>query len=124
MVSFGSFFQVENLHQFVNNTQTVCKHLERLLGDVHEAIYGEQALFSIVAQPRVGIESIQDIKDLVESGIMLPRTAAQIVDTLLMCQNLPTSGEEGHAHADKYFEAMMMAELKKAAAASSSNNSK
>ena len=87
----------------MNNTQTVCKHLERLLSDVHEAIYGTPALFNIVAQPRVAIESVQDIKDLVTLGLMLPHRGVEIVDMLLQSQNLPTSGKEGYAHAKKAF---------------------
>jgi hypothetical protein len=110
--------QIENLHQFINNTQVVCKHLERLLSDVHMAIYGEEALFSIVAQPRVAIENIQDIKDLVEMGLMLPRTASQIVDMLLQCQNLPTSGAAGGQHAETFFRHMIMAQIEKAKSAS------
>lgn len=87
----------------MNNMQTVCKHLERLLSDVHEAIYGTPAKFSIVAQPRVAVETVQDIKDLVASGLLLPHKGAEIVDMLLQSQNLPTSGQEGMAHAKTVF---------------------
>lgn len=101
----------------MNNMQTTCKHLERLLSDVHEAIYGSPAQFNIVAQPRVAIENVQDIKSLVEAGLLLPHKGAEIVDMLLAGQNLPMGGPEAVAHAKKVFAKIHLPEPPAAAGA-------
>jgi hypothetical protein len=112
--------QGENTHTFTTNAQKVCRHLERLLSNVHEAIYGEPSAFSIVPMPRISIESMDDIKTLMETGLMLPEKAVRITDILLGSQNLPSSGEEGGKHARKVQKLM----LEKPAAASSSGGKK
>lgn len=99
--SSSSSQQGENTHTFTTNAQNVCRHLERLLSDVHEVVYGEPADFSIVPMPRISIETMDDIKTLMETGLMLPEKAVRITDILLGAQNLPISGEEGGQHARK-----------------------
>ena len=97
--SSSSSQQAENTHTFTTNAQNVCRHLERLLSDVHEVVYGEPTEFSIVPMPRISIETMADIKVLMDTGLMLPEKAVRITDILLGAQNLPMSGEEGGAHA-------------------------
>ena len=55
----GAQQQGENTHTFTTNAQAVCRHLERLLSDVHEVTYGKPADFSIVPMPRISIESME-----------------------------------------------------------------
>lgn len=59
--SSSSAQQGENTHTFTTNAQSICRHLERLLSDVHEVIYGDAAEFSIVPMPRVTIETMEVI---------------------------------------------------------------
>lgn len=61
--STSSSQQGENTHTFTTNAQSVCRHLERLLSDVHTVIYGEPAQFSIVPMPRISIESMEVTPD-------------------------------------------------------------
>lgn len=49
----------DNTQTFTSNAQSVCRHLERLLSDVHEVIYGQPAEFKIVPSPRVAIEKME-----------------------------------------------------------------
>lgn len=93
--------QGENNHTFSTNAQNLCRHLERMLCDVHDVIYGQPADFSIVPMSRISIQSMDDIKALVETGLMLPEKAVRITDTLLGAHNFPSSGEEGVQHAKK-----------------------
>ena len=58
--STSSSQQGENTHTFSTNAQSICRHLERLLSDVHQVIYGGDAVdFSIVPMPRLTIESME-----------------------------------------------------------------
>ena len=60
--STSSSQQGENTHTFSTNAQSICRHLERLLSDVHQVIYGGDAVdFSIVPMPRLTIESMEVI---------------------------------------------------------------
>lgn len=97
----------------------MCRHLERLLSDVHEVIYGEPADISIVPMPRLSIDSMADIKVLVETGLILPEKCVRLVDILLGSQNLPVSGAEGEEHARKIQKLM----LEKPAASSGGSSS-
>ena len=101
------------------NAQSICSHLQLLLSDVHEVIYGKPAEFSIVAMPRMSIETVEDIRNLVEAGLMLPEKAVEVMDILLRSQNLPESGAEGGKHA----RAIQKLVLTKPAASSSSLSS-
>lgn len=142
--STSSSQQCENSNTCSTNAQTVCRHLESLLSDVHEVplatciapalqqcltglprtsqvVYGEPAEFTIVPMPRVSIDSMDDVKNLMDSGLMLPEKAVQLVDILLRSQNLPESGEEGGQHARKVQKLLLE---KPAAEGSSSSSSK
>ena len=83
-------------------------------------VYGEPAVFTIVPMPRVSIDTMDDIKNLMDSGLMLPERAVQLVDTLLRSQNLPESGEEGGKHARRVQKLM----LEKPSAEGSSSSKK
>lgn len=118
--SSSSDHQSSNAHTFTTNAQAVCRHLERLLCNVHEVIYGKPADFSIVPMPRLSIESMEDVKTLMECGLILPEKCVRLVDILLGAQNLPASGEQGGAHARQ----IQRLGLVKPAAGSSSSKSK
>lgn len=119
--STSSAAQSENTHTFTTNAQHVCRHLQNLLSDVHEVIYGKPMEFSIVPMPRISIESMEDIKILMETGLMLPEKAVRITDILLGSQNLPASGNEGGQYA-RHVQKMLL-EPKPAASSSSSSSS-
>ena len=120
--SSSSAQQGENTHTFTTNAQSICRHLERLLSDVHEVIYGDAAEFSIVPMPRVTIETMEDIKSLMETGLILPEKCVRLVDILLGAQNLPVSGDAGGEHARKVQKLML--EPKPAAGSSGSGGAK
>lgn len=61
--SSSSDLSAENTQTFTSNAQSVCKHLERLLSDVHEVVYGQPAEFSIIPMPRVAIEKMEVFLD-------------------------------------------------------------
>lgn len=105
--STSSSQQGENNHTFSTNAQNLCRHLEKLLCDVHEAIYGKPAMFSIVPMPRISIESMADIKVLLETGLMLPEKAVRITDILLGAHNFPGSGAQGGQNAKRIQELML-----------------
>jgi hypothetical protein len=112
--------QQENTNTFTTNAQSVCKHLQYLLSDVHEVIYGKPANFVISPTPRISIEKMEDIKGLIETGLILPERGVEIVDALLRSQNLPESGAEGGQYARQIQKAIHM----KPSQGSSSSNSK
>lgn len=95
--------------------------MENLLSDVHQVIYGDAAEFSIVPMPRLSIESMQDIKDLVEAGVILPEKCVRLVDILLGSQNLPVSGNQGEEYARKIQK--LIHEPKPSASSSTSSSS-
>jgi hypothetical protein len=99
--SNAAAIQAENTSTFTTNAQSVCKHLQALLSDVHQVIYGRPMHFTVLPVPRLSIESIEDLKGLMETGLVLPEKAASIADILLGTQNLPTSGYAGGEHARK-----------------------
>ena len=57
--------------------------------------------------PRVAIEKMEDIKTLMETGLILPEKCVKLVDILLQSQNLPTSGDAGGEHARKVQKLML-----------------
>ena len=57
--------------------------------------------FTILPVPRLSLESVEDLKNLMEVGLILPEKASSIADILLGTQNLPTSGKAGGEHARK-----------------------
>lgn len=63
----------------------------------------------------------QDIKSLMETGLILPEKCVRLVDILLGAQNLPVSGDAGGEHARKVQKLML--EPKPAAASSSGSGS-
>lgn len=100
-------WQAENTSTFTTNAQAVCKHLQALLSDVHQVIYGTPMQFTILPVPRLSVESVDDLKSLVEQGLVMPEKAASIADILLGSQNLPTGGSEGAEHARKVQKLML-----------------
>jgi hypothetical protein len=99
--SNSSAIQTENTNTFTTNAQSICKHLQALLSDVYQVIYGKPMQFTILPVPRLSLESVEDLKSLMDTGLILPEKAASIADILLGTQNLPVSGKEGGEHARK-----------------------
>ncbi len=119
--SNAAAIQAENTSTFTTNAQAVCKHLQALLSDVHQVIYGKPMHFTVLPVPRLSIESVEDLKNLMDTGLVLPEKAASIVDILLGTQNLPTSGAEGGDHARRVQKLMLDPPQKPAASSSSSS---
>jgi hypothetical protein len=57
--------------------------------------------------PRISIESMADIKVLLETGLMLPEKAVRVTDILLGAHNFPGSGAQGGQNAKRIQELMM-----------------
>lgn len=68
---------------FSATIQNICKHLESLMADVYERIYGIEARFNLTALPRLDVESIQDLKTLFEIGAITPDAAVNISKVLI-----------------------------------------
>lgn len=120
--SNSSALQGENTNTFTTNAQAICKHLQALLSDVHQVIYGKPMQFTILPMPRLSLESVEDLKSLMDTGLILPEKAASITDILLGTQNLPISGKEGGEHARKV-QKLMLEPPPSAAAGSSGSGS-
>jgi len=87
--------QAENAQTFTQTAQNVCRHLENLLSDVYLVVYGTPGQFELKASPRLNLETVADFKTLVDTGLILPEMAVQIVDSLLTSQNFPASFKHG-----------------------------
>lgn len=121
--SNSAAIQAENTNTFTTNAQAVCKHLQALLSDVHQAIYGKPMQFTILPVPRLSLETVEDLKNLMDTGLILPEKAASIADILLGTQNLPTSGKEGGKHARKVQKLVLDPPQKPAAGGSGGKSS-
>ena len=70
---------------FVTNMMTVCRHLKLLLTDVYLASFGgsaEDVEFSICAMPRMDINSVEEICQLLDSGMVSAENAMDISNML------------------------------------------
>lgn len=119
--SNAAAIQAENTNTFTTNAQAICKHLQALLSDVHQVIYGKPMHFTILPVPRLSLDTVDDLKNLMDTGLILPEKASSIADILLGTQNLPTSGAAGGEHARKVQKLMLEP---KPPASSSSGSSK
>ena len=66
---------------FVTNMMTICRHLQLLLTDVYLATFGGSARdvqFSICAMPRIEIDSVQEICQLLDAGMVSAENAMDI----------------------------------------------
>lgn len=145
--SNSAAIQAENTNTFTTNAQAICKHLQALLSDVHQVcllfffplcnknismilhsfilqvIYGKPMHFTILPIPRLSIETVEDLKNLMDTGLILPEKASSIADILLGTQNLPISGKEGGEHARKVQKLILDPPQKKDSVSSSSSSS-
>lgn len=71
---------------FITNMMTICRHLELLLSDVYLATYGgsmEDVEFRICAMPRLEINSVDEICQLMDAGVVSAENAADLSNMVL-----------------------------------------
>lgn len=77
---------MDNTRIFTTNMMSVCKHLQRLVGDVYIATYGGDPAdveVTISPTPRIEINSVDDIVKLMELGIVSFDNAIHVSNMLL-----------------------------------------
>lgn len=71
---------------FVTNMMTVCRHLELLLSDVYLATYGgsiDDIEFRICPMPRLEVNSVEEICQLMDAGVVSAENAADLSNMVL-----------------------------------------
>ena len=69
---------------FSANMNDLCRHVQALLAEVYEAIYGRGNVgFLLLPMPRLEVEAIADIKVLHEVGALTPDMGLQLSQVLL-----------------------------------------
>lgn len=69
---------------FSANMNDLCRHLQELLAEVYEAIYGKaNARFTLLPMPRLEVETIEDMRVLFDIGALTPDMSLQLSQILL-----------------------------------------
>jgi len=68
---------------FQSKMSRVCMFLSDLMSQAHQKIYKEKADFSLMALPRLEVQSIDDLKVLHEIGVLQPDHALKLSEVLL-----------------------------------------
>ena len=82
----GSKKSEENTRIFVTNMMEVCRHLCILMQNVYCATYGgaqDTVAFSMRPTPRIAIDTVEDLKVLLEAGVIEHSNAMEISNMLL-----------------------------------------
>lgn len=85
---------------FATNMMTVCRHIELLLADVYLATYGgsiDDIEFSISPMARFEINSVQDICQLMESGLVSAENAADLSNMVTGLDMKQSVGKQANA---------------------------
>lgn len=88
----------DNGKVFATAMMEVCRHLQRVLGDVYTAAYGgsvEDVSFTLRPTPRISIESIADLAQLMQIGVVSPEDA-KTISGMLMGVDLKRSSGSFH----------------------------
>lgn len=91
---------LENNRVFTTNMMTICKHLQNLLSDIYRAIYGgevDDVIFTLRATPRIEVGSVDDIRTLIELGLVSFDNAMTISNMLLGVDLEQGSGKVANA---------------------------
>lgn len=85
---------------FVTNMMTVCRHLQLLLADVYLATYGgsiDDIEFSICPMPRLEINSVQEICQLMDCGLVSAENAADLSNMVTGLDMQQGAGKQSNA---------------------------
>lgn len=77
---------LENIKVFTTSMMVICQHLQNLLQQVYVSIYGgsvEDVEFILRPTPRINVETVNDLVQLMQTGI-LSRMDATDVSSMLM----------------------------------------
>ena len=68
---------------FQSKMARMCMFLSGLLQEVHSKIYKEEAVYNLIALPRLEVQGIEDLKILHEIGVLQPDHAVRLSEILL-----------------------------------------
>lgn len=96
----GSRKAEENTRIFITNMMEVCRHLCLLLQSVYASTYGgspSDVAFEMRPTPRIAIESVEDLKVLMELGVIEHSNAMEISNMLLGVELKQGAGKKASA---------------------------
>jgi hypothetical protein len=77
---------MHNTKIFITNMMSICRHIEMLLSDVYLAAYGggiDDVQFIIRPTPRIEVNSVEEIVQLLEAGVVSFDNAMHLSNMIL-----------------------------------------
>lgn len=96
----GSKKSEENTRIFVTNMMEICRHLCILMQNVYCATYGgtlHDVEFSMRPTPRIAIDTVADLKILLDAGVIEHNNAMEISNMLLGMELKQGAGKTANA---------------------------